>query len=198
MKNIMKNRFSCRKYKDEKISDEVIKEILDLTRLSPSSVGLEPWKFMVVSKKQDLQDLSKACFNQSQVANCSHAIIIFSRKDLRSSDEYPLKRIDAVAKTPEKKESYLKFLKPKDLMSDKELENYANLQCYLAAANLVNIAFSFDVKSCIIGGFEKDKVANFAGLGDNFNPCLVISLGYSDEKASEKIRQSLEEVVIFK
>ncbi|MDM1027640.1 nitroreductase family protein [Campylobacter hyointestinalis] len=56
MKRIMQERFSCRNFTNQKIKDENIKEILDLVRLTPSSCGLEPWKFMVVSKESDLAE----------------------------------------------------------------------------------------------------------------------------------------------
>lgn len=49
IREIMQNRYSCRNFNDKKIDDKTLREIIDLTRLSPSSVGLEPWKFMVVS-----------------------------------------------------------------------------------------------------------------------------------------------------
>ncbi|MDU5326200.1 nitroreductase family protein [Campylobacter ureolyticus] len=55
IENIMQNRHSCRNFKDEKIKDGVINEILDLTRLTPSSLALEPWKFVVVSKDDDIK-----------------------------------------------------------------------------------------------------------------------------------------------
>ena len=57
MKKIMQERYSCREFNNQKINQETINEILDLTRLSPSSCGLEPWKFMVVSKENDLKEL---------------------------------------------------------------------------------------------------------------------------------------------
>ena len=57
MQEIMKSRYSCRKFSDEKLGDKVVREIVDLTRLSPSSCGLEPWKFMVVSQNDELQKL---------------------------------------------------------------------------------------------------------------------------------------------
>lgn len=42
---LFKTRYSCRNFKKETIEDEILKEILEVARLSPSSLGLEPWKF---------------------------------------------------------------------------------------------------------------------------------------------------------
>ncbi|MSN97140.1 NAD(P)H-dependent oxidoreductase [Campylobacter sp. FMV-PI01] len=195
----MQNRFSCRKFSDEKISNEVIKEIINLTRLTPSSFGLEPWKFMVVSKKQDLENLSLACKNQPQVANCSHAVIIFARNDLRKKDEFLLNVIKQQGKSSEKVTQFHEMIcSITDNMSDEELFNYSSLQVYMTIANLVNIAYAKDVKSCIIGGFELDKLKEFANLSENFKPCIVIALGKSDENGGVKIRQNLDDVLIWK
>ena len=68
----------------------------------------------------------------------------------------------------------------------------------MASANMVNIAQSLGVKSCIVAGFDADKLNNFVNLGENFKPVLVIALGYSNEEAPAKIRQSLEQLVIYK
>lgn len=199
IENIMQNRYSCRNFKDEKIKDGVINEILDLARLTPSSLGLEPWKFVVVSKDEDIKTLGEICLNQKQVSNCSHAVVIMARTDLQSKDEYLKHIIYNKNKGKEKASRFLKMVSSKtDLMNENELFNYASLQCYMALANLVNIAYSKRVKSCIIGGLDKEKLTKFLNLPDEFRPCIVVALGMSDEKSTPKVRQSLDEVVIWK
>ena len=63
---------------------------------------------------------------------------------------------------------------------------------------MVNIAQSLGVKSCIVAGFDPQKLDDFVNLGEHFRPVLVIALGYSDESAPAKIRQSKDQVVIYK
>lgn len=87
-KEIMQSRFSCRKFKPEKLSDELVSEILQITSLSPSSLGLEPWKFVVVSKERHLKELGDICLGQSQVSGASHAIVINARIDLGENDAF--------------------------------------------------------------------------------------------------------------
>lgn len=191
---IMKNRYSCRKFKDEKIKDDVVREIIDLTRLTPSSLALEPWKFVVVTK--DIDKLGEICYHQSHVTNCSHAVVIMARTDIRSTDEY----IEKIAeKRLRGKEKFISMISAKaDHLTKKELEQYASLQCYMALANLVNIAYEKGVKSCIIGGFDKEKLSEFLNLGENLSPCIVVSLGLSDEKSPAKSRKNLEEILIWR
>ncbi|ANE36583.1 nitroreductase [Campylobacter iguaniorum] len=199
MKNIMQNRFSCRNFTSKKIAKEAIDEILDLTRLSPSSCGLEPWKFMVVSKSDDLAELGEICNNQDHVKNCSHAIIIIARNDLKGGCEFIRHQVDRKPRTPERLQKALDHFAARfDPQSDDEIMAYATNQCYIACANLVNIAQSLDVKSCIVAGFDLKKLTKFVGLDEHFKPVLVVALGYSDEKAPAKTRQSFDQVVIQK
>ena len=199
IENIMQNRYSCRNFKDEKIKDGVINEILDLTRLTPSSLALESWKFVVISKDDDIKKMGEICLNQPQVSNCSHIVVITARTDLQSKDEYLKHIIYSKNKGEDKAIKFLKMVSSKtDLMTENELFNYASLQCYMALANLVNIAYSKRVKSCIIGGFDKEKLTKFLNLPNELKPCIVVALGLSDEKSTPKIRQSLDEVVVWR
>ncbi|CZE50461.1 nitroreductase [Campylobacter geochelonis] len=198
MKEIMQNRYSCRNFKDEKIADEVVREIINLTRLTPSSQALEAWKFVVVSGEL-LKELGSICNNQPQVSGCSHAVIILARTDLQSKDEYLTRIITSKKKDEQKTQKYIKNVALKtDLLSQAELKQYASLQCYMALANLVNIAESFDVKSCIIGAFDYEKLVKFVNLKEQFKPCIVVALGLSDDVPTPKIRQSLEDILVWK
>lgn len=198
MDKIMQNRYSCRSYKDEKIDDTIIRDIINLTRLTPSSLGLEPWKFMVVKGKK-LKELADICMGQKQVLNCSHAVIVISRSDLRSDDRFLQQRVESKGKTKEEAKAYiLKRIASKiDNLQTSQIQHYASLQCYMATANLVNIAYSKNVKSCIIGGFDKKRLTQFIDLKECFEPCLVVTLGLSDELSTAKIRQNLDEVLLW-
>lgn len=162
-------------------------------------MALEPWKFIVISKDNDIKKMGEICLNQPQVSNCSHIVVITARTDLQSKDEYLKHIIYSKNKGEDKAIKFLKMVSSKtDLMTENELYNYASLQCYMALANLVNIAYSKRVKSCIIGGFDKEKLTKFLNLPNELKPCIVVALGLSDEKSTPKIRQSLDEVVIWK
>ena len=150
MKNIVLNRHSCRKFNDEKLDDKIVREIIDFTRLSPSSCGLEPWVFLVISKDDEIKKLGEICNNQPQVSNCSHAVIVMARNDLKVGCDYLDKCVKRRANTPEKYENAMKYFdnKFKNLSAD-EVSNYASKQCYIATANLVNLSENFGVKSCM-------------------------------------------------
>lgn len=65
--NVMNERFAAKSFSDEKISKENLDKVIEFGRLSPSSLGLEPWKFVVVSNQELKDKLVPACFGQTQV-----------------------------------------------------------------------------------------------------------------------------------
>lgn len=90
--NLMQNRSSIRAYTQEKISKENLEYILECARLSPSSLGLEPWKFLVFQKDEHKKEIAKIANNQSHVANCAAIIVVISRADFKDYFEEKTKK----------------------------------------------------------------------------------------------------------
>ncbi len=83
-------------------------------------------------------------------------------------------------------------------MSEKELYEYSKLQCYLALMQMSLAAMSIGVDSCMIGGFEKEKIDAFLGLEEPFETAVILSLGYKkNEPKYAKIRLKFDEVVEY-
>ena len=68
-------RHACKVFDEsKKISDEDIMFILDMGRKSPSSFGMEAWKFLVITNEELKAKLRPACWDQVQITSCSHYI----------------------------------------------------------------------------------------------------------------------------
>ena len=59
LKQVIKERHSCRSYLPTPISDEVIKEIVESARLAPSSKNAQQWKFVCVKTDKESKDIAK-------------------------------------------------------------------------------------------------------------------------------------------
>lgn len=159
--------------------------ILESGILAPSSHGFEPWKFVVLEQKEHNLKLSTLCYNQQNVASASHNIILLARKDLQSKDEFAQKQIRRFAGS--KEENFQKILKiythDTDAMDEKELYHFAQLQCYLAMMQMSLAAMSLGIDSCMIGGYEKDKVDDFLKLEHPFETAVILIFGLSSSRA---------------
>ncbi|HEB7545390.1 nitroreductase family protein [Campylobacter coli] len=199
-KELISKRRACKLFNDKKISEEDLHFILESGILAPSSHGFEPWKFIILDKKEDNQKLTKLCFDQASVASASHNIILLARKDLQSKDEFAQKQIRRFAGS--KEENFQRILKiythDTDAMDEKELYHFAQLQCYLAMMQMSLAAMSLGIDSCMIGGYEKDKVDDFLKLEYPFETAVILSLGYqAHEPKYPTQRLNFDEVVEF-
>ncbi len=83
-------RYATKKFDTaRKVSDADLNKILEAIRLTPTSFGLQPYHFYVISN-QDIQDkIQTVAWNQAQVGTASHLIIFTARTDfVANKNEY--------------------------------------------------------------------------------------------------------------
>ncbi len=61
--NVIKGRRSVRKFKSDPIPEEHLMKIIDAGRLAPTSGNQQPWKFIVVQSKKQIEILKNECFS---------------------------------------------------------------------------------------------------------------------------------------
>lgn len=196
-------RHACKIFDEsKKISDEDIKFILECGRKSPSSLGMEPWKFIVITNPELKAKIRPFCWDQVQITSCSHLVVVLAKiQDLKIETGIPLKKFERRGLDRKKTEAYLKkyegFAK-NILSSDTEIYNWTSRQCHIAAANMMSAAAFIGIDSCPIGGYEKEKLENFMKLDSSvYQIALLLPFGYRINPQSKQLRDSFEKVVEF-
>ncbi|MBT6068238.1 NAD(P)H-dependent oxidoreductase [Candidatus Peregrinibacteria bacterium] len=198
-------RYAVKLFDPEKhISDADFENVLEALRLSPSSFGLQPWKFIVVKDAALREQLKEHSWNQPQIVDASHMIVLCMRTDIDAN--YIEKYIEDMAETREVpvetldgyKNKMIGFLEEKKKAG--EAENWGARQLYIALGNLLTSAATMGIDACPMEGFDKGKYDEMLGLADkNLTAIAVCTLGYrsADDKyaTAKKIRFSKEEVV---
>jgi nitroreductase len=208
MKNIFEEildfRQACKIFDEEKkITSEDLKFILEVGRRSPSSFGMEPWKFLVVQNQQMKEEIRPLCWNQPQITTCSDLVIILAKiEDVKPENNYvktmfqrrplPQEKIDAYV------ELYAKHLQD-TMKSDTNILAWSARQCYIALANMMSAAASIGIDSCPIEGFEKENLEKLLQIDTKkYQVAVIMPLGYRINEQSEQLRLSFEEVVEFR
>ena len=175
--DIFRRRVSTRHYDPaRKISAEDFAAILDFGRLSPSSVGSEPWKFLVI-QNQGLREKIKpvAWGMQATIAEASHLVILLAKKHARYDTPFFSELMDRRGFTPEQRaaalERYRSFQIHDIAIADDEraLFDWASKQSYIALANMLTGAAMLGIDSCPIEGMDYAAVEHIlaqAGLLD--------------------------------
>ena len=193
--SILSHRFACKKYKKEMLSREIIDEILEAGRLSPTSFGLEPWTFHVCKS----EDLLSSCFFQESMKSAPITIVITTKRGhfFEPNSEFIKERAIRFPSTLEEfiddYKGYYEFLK-----SNNALDSWSRSQSYIACANMMTRATELGVQSCAIEGYDNDKVIAALKLNPKAEEVgIVIAFGYPDEEEREKIRLSKAEAFVY-
>ncbi len=208
MLEIFNRRYACKKYdKTKVVSDEDFMAIIEAGRISPSSFGLEPWKFILVKNEKMLNDMREFAWGAINSLNgASHIVMVLARKGVTGDSEY-FERIGKEIKNISeenlkiRKEFFIKFQKEhfKLLESERALFDWASKQTYITMVNMMNMAAALGIDSCAIEGFNKEiaeKYFSEKGVFDlkEYGISYFVSFGYRDEEITPKTRRKLSEV----
>lgn len=205
-------RHACKQFDAEKkIADRDFDLILEAGRLSPSSFGFEPWRFVVIQNPALREKLKVVTWGaQGTLPTASHYLAIFCRKgDMRFDSDYIENLMRQVQKLPddvvEKKLAKYKKFQESDfrlLESPRTLFDWACKQTYIALGNMMTVAALRDIDSCPIEGFDVNDAENVlaeAGVLDraNYGLAVMVAFGYRVNQQPEKTRQATEDVVAW-
>ncbi|KEK24532.1 NAD(P)H-dependent oxidoreductase [Bacillus gaemokensis] len=205
-------RHACKEFdSNRKISDEDFEFILETGRLSPSSFGFEPWKFVVI-QNQDIRNklLPVAWGAQKQLPTASHFVVILARKkeDMLYNSSYISNFMMNIQQLPEEivtmKRGFYKEFQESDfhlLESERAMFDWASKQTYIALGNMMTAAAQIGIDSCPIEGFNKEKVEAVLKEEDiiseeTFGVSTLVSFGYrAEEPKHNKTRQTMDAIV---
>jgi len=200
---IMNFRHACKIFDEtKKISDEDIHYILEVARKSPSSFGMEAWKFLVITNDELKEKLKPFCWNQAQITTCSHLVIVLAGIDTLKVESGIVRSQFMRRNLPQEKlDAYMKLYVShlsETLSSDEKIYQWSARQTYIAAANMMNAAAFIGIDSCPIEGFEKENVEKVLKLDTSkFQVAMLLPLGYRINEQSTQLRSSFESVVEF-
>ncbi|WP_421383706.1 NAD(P)H-dependent oxidoreductase [Bacillus salacetis] len=195
---------------DKKIPEDDFRFILETGRLSPSSFGFEPWRFLVIQDPELREKIKNTSWGAyTKLPEASHFVIFLARtkKDTRYDSEYLKDQLINVSKFPE--DMLDKFLGrvaefQKDdfklLDGDRPLYDWASKQTYIALANMMTAAAQIGIDSCPIEGFNIDKMnalLNEEGLLEDghFSISVMAAFGYRVEEPRPKTRRPFDDIV---
>lgn len=181
----------------KKISDDDWNAIEDALILTPSSFGLQAWKFIVVQNPEMKEKLKNASYQQSQVSDCSHLLVLCSKKDV-TQDDIDL-YIDSIAKirnvSLESLNGFKKYIVDTLMHLRPSMGAYLENQVFIALGNVLTVAAMMKIDACPIGGFEREKYDEILKLTD-YTTSVVCPFGYRDSTDKyaqlKKVRYSKE------
>ncbi len=77
---VMQSRRSIRTYADKPVERALIEEIIDCARLAPTAMNDQPWDFIVLTAREDLQQIPTMIGHAEFIANAAFAVLVLARE----------------------------------------------------------------------------------------------------------------------
>lgn len=200
---ILIGRRSIKNYdKSVKISREEMSEILSLATLAPSSVNMQPWRFLVIESPEGKAKLATlAKFNQNQVETSSAVIAVFGDlNNFENAEEIYGVAVDKGFMSQEVKEQILaSFSGYYETISREDMKDVVLIDGGLVSMQLMLAARAYGYDTNPIGGYEKDQIAEAFGLEkDRYVPVMLISIGKAADNGHPSVRLPIDKVAQWK
>ena len=178
-------RYATKKYRNKKVSDEILERIIKAINLTASSFGLQPYRLFVIENQDLRKALSIYSFNP-QITDASHLLVFAAFDSIKEEtiEKYllliseerniPLENLAAF------KEKALNGLLQK---TDTETFIWATKQAYIALGTGLIAAATEKVDATPMEGFNAEHFDDLLGLKEKgLKSVALMSLGYRDEE----------------
>jgi nitroreductase len=173
-----------------KLSEEQVSTLLESLRLTASSFGLQPWKFYVITSQAVKDQLTPVSWNQKQVSDCSHLIVLTAKKKIGPA--YLAAYVDDIVATRGTPKDALKGMHDMILgfaEGHPAPLDWSKNQVYIALGTLLQTAALLSVDACPMEGLDKEAYDKILNVDPDYTTAVACPLGYraaTDKYASFK------------
>lgn len=201
----LKWRYATKKFDPNKTLSpkkmDVLKQAFNLTA---TSFGLQTITLVIVTNKEIQQELVKFAYNQKQVLEAPHVLVICIQDNITDKDvDMLFDNTQTIRNTPNRiLDPYRNNLKQMmKKMSVKERQQWSTNQAYIALGNLMTVCAVEGIDSCPMEGFSAEDYDRILDLKNkNLKSVLLLPIGYraNDDLFAElkKVRKPVEESTI--
>ncbi len=204
-RQVVTSRRSVRKFTNRPIPKEVLDDCLDMAMLAPCSSGLQPWEFYVVRSLPKKKQLVRACMGQLAAKTAAELIVCVARTDRvqefsrKMLLEWPMPEVPPLVRryyqlipynyAPGPLNSFAMLKKaafsvggliapvPRGPYTRSEVALWAAKSTALACENLVLALRAHGFDSCMMEGFDEQRVRKLLKLTDAALPIMVVGAG---------------------
>ncbi|MFC7098181.1 nitroreductase family protein [Halobaculum marinum] len=201
---VVTTRRSLHEYSDEEVSEETLEDIVEQATYAPSSFNLQPWEFLVVRDDDALATLAEVANGQEHIEQASATLVVLGDLDpSRHAEPVFQDWLDKGYIPDEETKGYL--VDTVDGMADlpeEERRVWTNRSTALVAQQFMTAAWNQGVATLPMEGFDADALVDEFDIGAEYEPVMLIAVGYPAEDAGElqaerKYRRPVDEVLHY-
>lgn len=201
-------RYACKKFDStKKIRNEDWNILAETLRLSASSYGLQPWKFIVVQDPELRKQLLPLSWGQTPVTDASHFVVLTYKEKMDEDhiDKHVAQNAKMRGVDPTTLDGFKKVMVG-DLVKGPRAQVinwWAQRQTYIAMGSFLTTAALMEIDTLPMEGLDPAGYDKILGLeGSGYKTVAAIACGYraADDKYqhAKKVRFDINDVVIYK
>ena len=196
LSDVIASRRSIRKFREEAISADTIRLLLDAARLAPSGSNLQPWRFIVAQSPTAKEALGrctpyKFIVKASVIFVCCADLTAMTTRDRRLGEllqEGAFEGVDIDMNDTSTTTS--------PIMDEEAVKAYLSMNVAIAIEHIVLKAVVLGLGSCWLGRFDRDKVKQYLALDESIYPVVLLPVGHPDQSPKARPRFALDKLVL--
>jgi nitroreductase len=199
-------RYATKKYNGSQIDKDNLHTILESIRLTPTSLGMQPFKVLVIDNPELREKMLPIAHNQSQIKDASHILVFAANTHI--TEEIIENYINNVATTRQMPVENLAGFKGMiagftGSKNEAQITEWASRQCYIALGIAMSTAAALKVDTTPMEGFKADEMDVLFNLKEQgYSTAVILAVGHRDAENDQlakmpKVRNSSESLFEF-
>ena len=167
-------------FKEDPVPQEYLDAILQFAAQAPSGYNLQPWRFVVVRKKENRERLQKAAYNQEKIIEAPVVVIAFGGKnDWKNYIDEILE--ESISRGVGKPETVVQIKKRAAVFLENAVAQdvWLNRHTMIAVTTMMLVAESYGLDTAPMEGFDPEAVAHEFGLPSNAEIVALLAIGFA-------------------
>jgi nitroreductase len=195
LSDVIALRRSIRKFRQEDISADTIRQLLEAARLAPSGSNIQPARFIVAQSQAAKETLGqftpyKFIIKASVVFVCCADLTAISTRDKRAGELLEAGAFDGVEVNFDNNAPY------SSVMDNEAAKAYLSMNVAIAVEHIVLKAVDLGLGSCWLGRFDRDKLKEYLQLDESIYPVVLLPVGYPDQTPKARPRFDLDKLML--
>jgi len=191
----------------KKIPVDVWKALEESLVLTPSSFGLQPWKFIVITDPALKETLKGHSWGQAQVTDCSHHVVFAARTEVNEAyiDKFLQRTVEVRGGAVDSLKGYRDMMVGNLIHGPRAqaIREWAANQVYIALGNFMTSSAVLGIDTCPMEGIDPAKYDEILGLAPlGLHTVVACAAGYratGDKYATlPKVRFPHSDVIIHR
>jgi nitroreductase len=191
----IRTRVSIRKYVQEPMNQDDLREILELASLAPTANNVQPARFVVIQNPELQQKLQEVSYNQGQVTSAPAVIVVYSDfEDVLENAEQNFPASMGEEQVKARAESLRQQYGGQDVA---QRGQWGLTQANITFGFLMLAARGKGYDTVPMLGFQPDKVKELLGLPEHVQFAGLLPIGKRAEEGFPHHRHSIDRVTKF-